>query len=350
MRQFEGFMHGINLGGWLSQSSLDKQHLDTFITEKDFETVKDMGFDHVRVPVDYLLVENEDGTEKTEGYTYIDNAILWCNKYKLNMILDLHKTAGYAFDEFETSLGFFDSKPLQDRFVALWEKLSSKYAKYNDFVAFEILNEIVDPDVTPVWQQISARAVNAIRKNAPDSWIIYGGAIYNSIVSVPTLNAPIDDKIVYTFHCYEPLVFTHQGAYWIDNMEPDFRIDYPLTTNTYLEETLKLDKDGTGAAKVLSMPLTSLPDVTFTGAFEKLFEEGISVAEERNVPLYCGEFGVIDLADPDATLRWIKDITSVFRKYGIGYCLWSYKKMDFGLIDEHYASVRNDMQTALNLE
>ena len=33
--KFDGFYRGINLGGWLSQGSLEKEHLDTFITEKD---------------------------------------------------------------------------------------------------------------------------------------------------------------------------------------------------------------------------------------------------------------------------------------------------------------------------
>ena len=35
MRKFEGFYRGINLGGWLSQGSLEKEHLDTFITEDE---------------------------------------------------------------------------------------------------------------------------------------------------------------------------------------------------------------------------------------------------------------------------------------------------------------------------
>lgn len=34
MKTLYGFKKGINLGGWLSQGSLEKEHLDTFITEK----------------------------------------------------------------------------------------------------------------------------------------------------------------------------------------------------------------------------------------------------------------------------------------------------------------------------
>ena len=41
-----------------------------------------------------------------------------------------------------------------------------------------------------------------------------------------------DPKVAYTFHSYEPLIFTHQGAYWVDGMPSDFRIAYPNTIET----------------------------------------------------------------------------------------------------------------------
>ena len=39
MRNLDGFKKGVNLGGWLSQGPLDKEHLDTFITEKDIARI-----------------------------------------------------------------------------------------------------------------------------------------------------------------------------------------------------------------------------------------------------------------------------------------------------------------------
>ena len=52
MKCFEGYMHGVNLGGWLSQCDHTKERYETFITKKDIETIKDWGLDHIRVPVD----------------------------------------------------------------------------------------------------------------------------------------------------------------------------------------------------------------------------------------------------------------------------------------------------------
>ena len=73
--------------------------------------------------------------------------------------------------------------------------------------------------------------------------------------------------------------------------------------------------------------------------FENMVAEAVSVAEERNVALYCGEYGVINLATAEDSLKWYKMICSVFDKYGIGRAAWSYKEMDFGIIDDHMKSV-----------
>ena len=64
---------------------------------------------------------------------------------------------------------------------------------------------------------------------------------------------------------------------------------------------------------------------------------------DRDVPLYCGEYGVIDLAAPIDTVKWFACINAVFKKYDIGRAVWSYKEMDFGLIDAHYDDVRSDI-------
>ena len=78
MRRLEGYQKGVNLGGWLSQGSLTKEHLDTFITEKDIERIASWGADHVRLPLDYENVETEDGTDIEAGYRYIENCVSWC--------------------------------------------------------------------------------------------------------------------------------------------------------------------------------------------------------------------------------------------------------------------------------
>lgn len=330
MRKFDGFLKGINLGGWLSQGSFEKDHLENFIVEADMEKVKAMGVDHVRLPIDYVLVEEEDGTPIESGFDYVDRCIAWCQKYELNMILDLHKTFGYAFDEAEDCKDFFHNKASQDRYVALWEKLAMKYGKYHDFVALEILNEIVDPDVSEIWNALAKRVMVTIRSYAPESYLIVGGTRYNSVYSVKELEDPIDDKVVFNFHCYEPIAFTHQAAYWVKGMPADLEVDYPISIDDLKE------KVGDSLGSFFWEPVNCL-DGSLSGAdfFRAFFKEAIEVAEKKNVPLYCGEYGVIDKANLPSTINWYKAINEVFNEKGIGRAAWSYKGVDFGLTDEH---------------
>ena len=81
--------------------------------------------------------------------------------------------------------------------------------------------------------------------------------------------------------------------------------------------------------------------------FVQKWQAGIKVCQERDVPLYCGEYGVIDRASPEQTLAWYKDINAAFKKCGIGRAAWSYKLMDFGLSDERMKGVVGELVKCL---
>ena len=157
----------------------------------------------------------------------------------------------------------------------------------------------------------------------------------NSVLSVPLLDFPTDEKTVYNFHCYEPMIFTHQGAYWVEGMPGDFRIGYPKSLEEYRTAGEALDADLGGA--VYQDDIREIG----SGFFEDIFAPALKKAEKDNIPLYCGEYVVIDLADGESKIRWLEDIHSVFRKYGIGHALWNYKEKDFGMRDEKFSCIRD---------
>ena len=80
-----GFHKGVNLGGWFSQCDYSEDRLNNFITENDFKTIVGWGLDHVRIPVDYNIFENDDASYKEDGFTRIDNAFALCEKYNLKI-------------------------------------------------------------------------------------------------------------------------------------------------------------------------------------------------------------------------------------------------------------------------
>ncbi len=342
MKKLAGYEHGVNLGGWLSQCDHTQDRYDNFIKEADIEKIKSWGLDHVRVPVDYNLVEDKDGNYLPGGFERLHKTIEWCGKYGLNMILDLHKTYGFSFDSGENEEGFFESEAYQERFYKLWEEFARQYGQYKDRLCFELLNEVTNKEYSDIWNNISTNCIKRIRAIVPDIRILVGGYYNNSIEALKDLAMPYDENIVYTFHCYEPLIFTHQGAYWVDGMDTSFRMPFECTYNQYKQYTRE-QINGFQGLEVEMFKGTDLDSVIGEEYFEQMVREAVRVAEERNVALYCGEYGVIDLATPEDTIKWFKMITTCYDRHGIGRAAWSYRQMDFGIDDQRMDGVRDEL-------
>lgn len=304
MEKFNGFTKGVNLGGWFSQCDYSKERLDGFITGEDIKKIASWGIDHVRIPIDYNILQNSDGTPKAEGYGYIDNVLEMCQREGLNAVLDLHKTEGYSFDRGENESGFFDNTMYQERFMSLWLEMAQRYGN-NDKIAFELLNEITDKSFCEKWNEISKECIKRIRNIADKTVILVGGYWNNSVASVKDLEKPFDDRVVYNCHCYDPLPFTHQCAPWVEQERADCS-----KKMSYIECGFSAER------------------------FIEHFAEAAEYAKKNGTVLYCGEYGVIDRASSEDALKWFKDINAAFNHYGIGRSAWSYKEMDFGLSDE----------------
>lgn len=310
MKDF-GFYRGVDLGGWFSQCDYSEDRLEHFIAEKDLDKIVSWGLDHVRIPIDYNVVEKDDGEFIPEGFFRIGRAIGWCKARNLKVVLDLHKTAGFSFDVGEAESGFFSSEKFQNRFYRLWEELARRFYDPEN-VAFELLNEVTDESFIDAWNRISRTCIERIRPIAPKALILIGSYHNNSVDAVKDLAAPADDRVIYNFHCYSPLEFTHQGAYWVPDMAPDFRQSF---------EEAAIPED----------------------YFEKAFASAVETAEKNNTALYCGEYGVIDRANPEDTVKWFRLIHAAFEKYQISRAAWSYKEMDFGLSDSRMDAVRDEL-------
>lgn len=311
MTKFTGFTKGVNLGGWLSQCDYKAEHLESFITEKDFEKIASWGLDHVRIPIDYNIIQNDNGTFKESGFGYIDKALSYCKKHGLNTVFDLHKTIGYSFDRDEKEIGFFDNIKYQERFYSFWAEFARRYGN-SEGIAFELLNEVTDKSVSSKWNEIVRECIKRIRILAKDTVIIVGGYWNNSVDAIKDLDPPYDDKVIYNFHCYDPMIFTHQNATWV------YHIDVSKETS-YEESGCCADN------------------------FIQGFKEASEIAEKNGTVLFCSEYGVIDKATVSDTLKWYKDINAAFEHYGISRCAWNYKEKDFGLSDDRMKDVIDEL-------
>ncbi len=312
MLKEKGFYKCVNLGGWFSQCYLSEERLNGFITEEDFARIADWGFDHVRIPIDYDLIQNQGGGMIESGLDRIDRVLDWCDKYHLKTVLDLHKTQGFSFDAGENESGFFESWYYQHLFYQIWKTFAVRYGSLSDRVMFELLNEVTSISYMRAWKKVAKKCIRKIRKYAPDTGILMGSCRNNGVREVELLDEPYDDRVYYNFHCYEPIKFTHQGASWNSGTNNDLRFTFEESGTT--EEF-----------------------------FENLFSGAIRKAEETGTELYCGEYGVIDIVSPEDTLKWFKTIHAVLERHGIGRCVWSYKEMSFGIADPRMDGVRKEL-------
>ncbi len=316
MKKLAGFYRGVDLGGWFSQCDYSEDVLDNFITEKDFEVIEGWGLDHVRLPIDYNILETEDGGYREDGFDRVKKAVDTAIAHHLNIVIDLHKTAGFSFDNGEAEAGFFENKAFRERFKALWEQIARRFAGYEGHVAFELLNEVTDQSYIDVWNECARECIAGIRRYTGNIPVLVGSYWNNSAETVRFLDPPADENVFYNFHCYSPLKFTHQGATWTDQIDPAERFSF--------------DECG-------------ITEEYFDGIFKSALEK----AEKENTGLYCGEYGVIDRVSPEDTLKWYTVINRVFEKYGIGRAAWNYRQKDFGLSDERMKPVIDELVKVL---
>ena len=136
----------------------------------------------------------------------------------------------------------------------------------------------------------------------------------------------IRDRIIYNFHRYEPFAMTHQHAGWSE-AAVRFNRDmyYPDRLDGYLEFQTEL-----GRRPDLYEGLTYM-DRDFIYRF---LQPAADFIAEHDLPLYCGEYGVIDNADLESRAAWTQDVAAFCTQHGIGRALWSYRGMNFCLVDE----------------
>jgi hypothetical protein len=330
----KNFTSGINLGGWLSQyKEFDHEHFQTFITEDDIRQIAGWGLDHVRLPVDYPVIESDDavGVPVERGYAYIDACIQWCQNAGLAMVLDLHEAPGFTFrndleDDTKDKNVLFTDAATQDRFIGLWQEIVRRYQDAPVPIIFELLNEVTLPNNEP-WNALIVRTVAAIREISPDAVIMIGGTHNNSVGGLKGLVEFDDPAIVYTFHTYDPLFFTHQNAYWSAGpREWGASPSYP----GYLEglgEFLDANPQHEGDnRKYVDWHMDK-------DMLTEILAPALEFAQRTGRELYCGEFGVADWIDPASRRAWLADFLGLLREHDIGFGLWSYKQMDFGVVD-----------------
>ncbi|MFH1359510.1 MAG: glycoside hydrolase family 5 protein [Candidatus Omnitrophota bacterium] len=311
-------LRGVNLGGWLmmegyilhslncpeqyykkrfanalGQKALrefEKSFRDHFIQEKDIRLIAKNGFNCLRVPFHFGLIEQKPYRYNEKGVAYLDRVIRWAQKHNLWVILDLHAAPGAQNRDWHAdSLGKADlwtKKSNQDRTLAFWGFLADRYKNNETVAGYDLLNESEVNDAS-ILNRFYKKLIERIRQIDPHHMIFVEGNIWAT--DLHCLDTFDDDNLVLSAHMYFPLELTF-------NFVP--HLSYPLRYRgqTWNKNVLK-----------------------------KYLAKYDALAQTRSRPIFIGEFGVNGRQGKYNEHLWVKDIVSCFKEFGFHWTYWTYK-------------------------
>lgn len=240
---------------------------DTFVSERDFALIAEMGFDHVRLPINARVLMDDAGHLLENGFALVERAVGWGRRHGLRVLLDLHGAPGG-----QTGTNIDDSrrgKPelfMDDRYreqtIALWEELVRRYRDDETVLGYDLLNEPLPHE----WQYV------------------YNDALVELYRDLTAAIRAIDDRHL----------IMYEGSHWATNWTP-------LTERFDDNQALQFHR------------YWCAPDRTSIQPY-------LDAREQLDTPIYMGEGG-------ENTPAWIYAATRLYERYDIGWNFWPWKKL-----------------------
>lgn len=155
---------------------------DSWITARDFDLMKGMGMNVIRVPFNYSLIEDETRPYnlRADAWKHLDFAINEAEKRGMYVILDLHGAVGgqaAAGEQHDGCVGaaqLWTNATYRDRTKWLWDKIASRYRGRTAVAAYDLLNEPWGTDATTL-ADFSYELFSVVRAKDPEHVILLPG-------------------------------------------------------------------------------------------------------------------------------------------------------------------------------
>jgi endoglucanase len=274
---------GINLGNKLEAPS--EGEWGAPVEAWMLTTIKQGGFATVRIPTRWSA-HAATSSPYTIDETFLDRVTRVVDQALsagLMVVLNMHH-----YEEI-----FSDPQAQRDRFLALWQQIVTHFRDYPDTsLVFEVLNE-PNTDLTPeLWNEFLVDALAVIRQSNPDRYVMLGTAEWGGIGAMNRLQLPDDNRLIFTFHYYEPFQFTHQGAEWVTG------------SDAWLGTAWGTDQD--------------------KAAVQNDFDTVAAWALQHDVPVFMGEFGAYSRAALDDRLAWTAFVAREAEARGFSWAYWEF--------------------------
>ncbi len=314
---------GVNLSHWFEYER------GQGVSAGELKSLRALGLDHVRIPVDPFVGGWTPERASAPGFlpdlvTAVTNAVA----AGLEVVVDLHLEPA-------------DKKRIEEQprseagLLRLWTQMASALVHLpRQQLAFELFNE---PQYYGAqrgrWPPLQRRLLAAVRAVAPGHLVLLSGSGGGSFEGLAGLTAADDGAVAYVFHHYEPFLFTHQGASWLDER----------WTTAGLRRGLRYppQADVEGRAPLLKPHPKAAAELAdyVNGGWERgrlraEIDRAGAWARARGVRLFCNEFGVIRAHVEEASrYRWLSEVRRACEASQIGWTVWDYTDI-FGLTVE----------------
>ncbi len=291
--------------------------------EAEYRFIRGLGMNAVRFYLNDALFEDDAHPMawKASGFEWLDRNFEWARANGIYLLLHLHVPPG-GFQSNGGGGALWRDPGNQRRFVALWRELARRYRDEPALAGYDLLNEPVVEGRPEQWEDLARQALAAVREEDPRHAVFVerlnavmrrGGSPDWSENRNGRMNFFLldDTNVVYEFHFYKPMAFTHQGASWIPGLEH--------VTTVYPGRF----RDPWGGGE----------QVADRSYIERELAPFLAFGREHGVPLYLGEFGVNRdgfIVGRNGT-GWVRDVIEVARGAGVSLTYHAFHEWAFGL-------------------
>ena len=303
--------HGINLG-----DALEAPHEGDWgvvLNESDFSRVKKEGFDHVRLPVRFAghAKSAPPYTIDDDFFRRVDWAVGQALAQGLAVVVDLHN-----YDELMN-----DPEAHRARFVGLWRQIAERYRSAPPAVCFELLNEPHGGLTAAKWNAMVDETLRVVRRTNPTRTVVVEGVDWASAQNLrDSLAVPDDPNVVASFHMYQPILFTHQGAPWMPAEFQTTGVRFPGPPAAPLTPATSVAWVRGWFDRYNREPAATNPSGLTTVVQQLAMARAF--ADARHIPVYMGEFGAIANADMASRVAWIRATRAEAERQGFGWAYW----------------------------
>jgi endoglucanase len=302
------FSRGVNLASWFEASSPRSIQFNRYAIE-DFRNIKSLGADIIRLPINLHAMTSgkPDYTLDPLFLEFLDRAVDMAEETGIHIILDNH-----TFDPIKPT-----PPDIELILLKVWPQMAERYKGRSNLVLYEVLNEPHGIDVAK-WGKIQGKVVEAIRKVDARHAIVVGAANYNNIDDLKRLPKYADANLVYTFHFYDPMLFTHQGADWTGpSLAQLAGVPYPPDSGL-IPPVPKSLKGSWWAERLAAYGREGSPE-----RVKKALAPAFAFARDRGVRIFCGELGVYKPNSAEADrVRWHRDLRTWLEEAGVAWAIW----------------------------